>query len=81
MKNNFALSYITGAIILTILGSLTLWHLARLIPAFNDGVRIVLLVVAAVSAALILITQKREAFGLWLFVYFLIGLGGVLAWT
>lgn len=81
MKNNFALSYAAGSIVLSLLGSLTLWQLARLIPAVYDGLRIVLLVVAVVSAAIILIAQHREAFKLWLFAYFLIGLGGILAWT
>lgn len=81
MRNNFDISYAAGSIILVTLGSLSLWQLARLVPALLDALQIICLVLAAIPLALILLSGKRETLSLWLFVWFLVGLGGIFAWT
>ena len=81
MQRNFDISYATGTIILITLGSLTAWHFARLIPVFFEALRIVLLLLLAVTAALVLFTQKREAIAPWFFLWFLVGLGAIFAWN
>lgn len=82
MKNNhFMVSYAVGSMIALTLGSLTLWQFARLIPAFGDGLKIILLVLAIIPLFIILIAQKIDLLPPYFFVFFLVGLGGILAWN
>ncbi|OKH12312.1 hypothetical protein [[Limnothrix rosea] IAM M-220] len=81
MQNNFDVSYATGSIILVTLGSLSLWQLARLVPALLEPLQVVVMVVAAITLACLLFTRKQEAITPYFLFWFLVGLGGILAWT
>lgn len=79
--NIYSCSYYVGGSILGLLLSLTINHLARQFPSLENAVAIVALVVLFGLLFPVVIKQDSAIFKASLFIFFILGLGGILAWS